>query len=247
MRAQARDAIISPQLDPRFPVIPVRALSNQATKDFMIYQKELIKKVDRQEIDPKEAQLQIEHFWAGALRRAVIDGDTDRGSLMAGQSVGMVTKEQSTREVIEELLTQAQEHQLKLQNFQKQVKQAHEDKQAKHQYLQRKIHEFEILTQKEILTREIYHEFLLNVFRPQIDFYFLKKEIKIKKLEENILHLRQSLLSSTTKEMKNIIKKAELAAGEFEQNTFMLIEALESDLADVGKQMESYLVELGLK
>ncbi len=107
MRAQARDAIISPQLDPRFPVIPVRALSNQATKDFMIYQKELIKKVDRQEIDPKEAQLQIEHFWAGALRRAVIDGDTDRGSLMAGQSVGMVTKEQSTREVIEELLTQA--------------------------------------------------------------------------------------------------------------------------------------------
>lgn len=107
MRAQARDAIISPQLDPRFPVIPVRALSNQATKDFMIYQKELIKKVDRQEIDPKEAQLQIEHFWAGALRRAVIDGDTDRGSLMAGQSVGMVTKEQSTHDVIEELLTQA--------------------------------------------------------------------------------------------------------------------------------------------
>jgi enoyl-[acyl-carrier protein] reductase II len=110
MRAQARDAIISPQLDPRFPVIPVRALSNQATKDFMIYQKELIKKVDRQEIDPKEAQLQIEHFWAGALRRAVIDGDTDRGSLMAGQSVGMVTKEQSTCDVIEELLTQAKLH-----------------------------------------------------------------------------------------------------------------------------------------
>jgi enoyl-[acyl-carrier protein] reductase II len=110
IRAQARDAIISSQLDPRFPVIPVRALSNQATKDFMVYQKELIKKVDRQEVDPKEAQLQIEHFWAGALRRAVIDGDTDRGSLMAGQSVGMVTKEQSTHEVIEELLTQAKLH-----------------------------------------------------------------------------------------------------------------------------------------
>jgi enoyl-[acyl-carrier protein] reductase II len=110
IRAQARDATISPQLDPRFPVIPVRALSNQATKDFMIYQKELIKKVDCQEVEPKEAQLQIEHFWAGALRRAVIDGDTERGSLMAGQSVGMVTKEQSTYEVIEELLLQAKQY-----------------------------------------------------------------------------------------------------------------------------------------
>ena len=41
-----------------------------------------------------EAQLQIEHYWAGALRRAVIDGDVENGSLMAGQSVGMVTKEE---------------------------------------------------------------------------------------------------------------------------------------------------------
>ncbi len=107
--AQARDAITSPQLDSRFPVIPVRALTNQATKDFMTYQKELIAKVDNQELDLKEAQLNIEHFWAGALRRAVIDGDIERGSLMAGQSVGLVTKEQTTNEVIEELLTQAKQ------------------------------------------------------------------------------------------------------------------------------------------
>jgi len=33
-------------------------------------------------------------FWAGALRRAVIDGDVEMGSVMAGQSVGMVTSEQ---------------------------------------------------------------------------------------------------------------------------------------------------------
>lgn len=109
IRAQARDAIISPQLDARFPVIPVRALTNQATKDFVAYQRVLIEKVDRQEIDYKEAQLNIEHFWAGALRRAVVEGDTERGSLMAGQSVGMVTREQSTQEVIQELLTQAKQ------------------------------------------------------------------------------------------------------------------------------------------
>lgn len=109
LKAQARDAIISPQLDPRFSVIPVRALANQATQDFLAYQKELIEKVDKNELDPKEAQLKIEHFWAGALRRAVIEGDIERGSMMAGQSVGMVTQEQTTQEVIEELLLQAKQ------------------------------------------------------------------------------------------------------------------------------------------
>lgn len=107
IRAQARDAIISPQLDARFPVIPVRSLANEATKEFIIYQKELIEKVDRDELDLKEAQLNIEHFWAGSLRRAVVEGDIEHGSLMAGQSVGLVTKQQPTREVIEELVAQA--------------------------------------------------------------------------------------------------------------------------------------------
>lgn len=107
IRAQARDAIVSAQLDPRFPVIPVRALANEATKDFLNYQRELINKVDRQELGLKEAQLEIEHFWAGALRRAVIEGDVERGSVMAGQSVGMVTEEQSTQTIISDLILQA--------------------------------------------------------------------------------------------------------------------------------------------
>jgi len=55
----------------------------------------------------KAAQLEIEHFWAGALRRAVIDGDVEHGSLMAGQSVGMVTREQTTKEILDELVGQA--------------------------------------------------------------------------------------------------------------------------------------------
>ena len=44
-----------------------------------------------------EAQLQIEHYWAGALRRAVIEGDVETGSVMAGQSVGMVKEEAQRR------------------------------------------------------------------------------------------------------------------------------------------------------
>jgi enoyl-[acyl-carrier protein] reductase II len=51
-----------------------------------------------------EAQLQIEHYWAGALRRAVIDGDVEHGSVMAGQSVGMVTKEEPLADILASLV-----------------------------------------------------------------------------------------------------------------------------------------------
>ncbi len=55
-----------------------------------------------------EAQLQIEHFWAGALRRAVIDGDVEHGTVMAGQSVGMVSKEEPVADIIAELMRQCE-------------------------------------------------------------------------------------------------------------------------------------------
>jgi enoyl-[acyl-carrier protein] reductase II len=107
LRAGARDAVPSIQLDPRFPVIPVRALANEGTQRFLDLQRQVIDRFVRGELSQKDAQLEIEHFWAGALRRAVIDGDVEAGSLMAGQSVGMVTREQSTREILDELVEQA--------------------------------------------------------------------------------------------------------------------------------------------
>jgi enoyl-[acyl-carrier protein] reductase II len=107
IRAGARDAVPSVQLDPRFPVIPVRALANQGTRLFMETQRQVIERFNRGELSQKEAQLEIEHFWAGALRRAVIEGDVETGSVMAGQSVGMVRSEQSTREILDELVGQA--------------------------------------------------------------------------------------------------------------------------------------------
>src|SRR5581483_10438783 len=109
IRADARDAVPSMQLDPRFPVIPVRALANQGTKRFMEAQRAALDKFERGVLSQREAQLEIEHFWAGALRRAVIEGDVENGSLMAGQSVGMVSCEQSTAEIIEELVGQARD------------------------------------------------------------------------------------------------------------------------------------------
>ncbi len=107
LRGSARDAMPTVQLDEAFPVIPVRALQNAGTKHFLVHQAETIQRFRAGELDKEAAQLDIEHFWAGALRRAVIDGDVQNGSLMAGQSVGMVTREAPAAEIIAELLQQA--------------------------------------------------------------------------------------------------------------------------------------------
>ena len=107
IRASARDAVTSVQIDPDFPVTPVRALQNKGTQEFIETQRRVIASVRAGEMAQDEAQLEIEHFWAGALRRAVIDGDIESGSLMAGQSVGMVVDERPTAEIIGELVDQA--------------------------------------------------------------------------------------------------------------------------------------------
>lgn len=108
-RANARDAVASVQIDPRLPVIPVRALKNKGTEEFTRKQIEVAGMLDRGEVDMNAAQLEIEHFWAGALRRAVIDGDVESGSIMAGQSVGMVDKEETVAEIIATLMAEAEE------------------------------------------------------------------------------------------------------------------------------------------
>ncbi|MGI4876375.1 MAG: NAD(P)H-dependent flavin oxidoreductase [Janthinobacterium lividum] len=108
VRASARDAIASVQLDPRLPVIPVRALKNAGSEAFATRQREIAIEVDAGTIGLAEGQLQIEHYWAGALRRAVVDGDVETGSLMAGQSVGMVTSVAPVAEIIAELVAEAE-------------------------------------------------------------------------------------------------------------------------------------------
>lgn len=107
IRASARDAIPSVQIDPRLPVIPVRALKNREMEKFAAKQREIADLLDKGELEMAEAQLQIEHYWAGALRRAVIDGDVETGSVMAGQSVGMVTREEPVGAIIQELVDEA--------------------------------------------------------------------------------------------------------------------------------------------
>ncbi|NJR79669.1 NAD(P)H-dependent flavin oxidoreductase [Sphingomonas corticis] len=107
IRASARDAVASVQIDPRLPVIPVRALKNSASELFAAKQREVAQSLDESRVAMTEAQLQIEHYWAGALRRAVIDGDVEHGSVMAGQSVGMVTKEEPVADILATLMDEA--------------------------------------------------------------------------------------------------------------------------------------------
>lgn len=75
---------------------PIRVLRNQMTREYLKMEKE------------GASFEELEYMTLGALRNAVIDGDAVRGSLMAGQSAGLVKKEQSCKEIIEEIMTEAE-------------------------------------------------------------------------------------------------------------------------------------------
>ncbi len=107
-RANARDAISTPQYDSRLPVVAVRALRNKGMEAFGTLQLELLKKMDAGEMHREEAQMEVEKYWMGALRSAVIDGDVKEGSLMAGQSVGLINKSESVSDIINDLVTETE-------------------------------------------------------------------------------------------------------------------------------------------
>lgn len=104
LKAKARDAVSTPQFDSRLPVVAVRALRNKGLDDFSALQMKLIKQLDEGTLVRHDAQVQVEEFWMGALKRAVIDGDITHGSIMSGQSVGLVDKIMPIKEIIDELV-----------------------------------------------------------------------------------------------------------------------------------------------
>lgn len=74
---------------------PIRVLRNQMSREYLKMEKE------------GASFEELEQLTLGSLRKAVIDGDVVHGSLMAGQSAGLVKKEQSCREIVEEIMTEA--------------------------------------------------------------------------------------------------------------------------------------------
>ncbi len=107
-KAKARDAMATPSFDSRLPVIPVRALQNEGIIEFKKLQLEMMEKLDQELVTRAEAQDHVERFWLGALRRAVVDGDVKTGSLMAGQSVGLVDEVKPLAAIVRELIEDAE-------------------------------------------------------------------------------------------------------------------------------------------
>jgi enoyl-[acyl-carrier protein] reductase II len=100
---KAQDTVVVSSIYPEFSVIPVRVINNKAVEEFYKRQREAVAKLESKEFDIIEAKLYIEHFWSGSLYKGVIEGDLERGSLMAGQSLTFVKKEESVQEIIESL------------------------------------------------------------------------------------------------------------------------------------------------
>jgi enoyl-[acyl-carrier protein] reductase II len=117
VKARARDAVSTPAFDSRLAVVPVRALRNRSTEDFGRLQLGLIERLDAGEITNEEAQLEVEQFWSGRLRDAVVDGDTSRGSMMAGQSVGLVDREMPVEDMILTLVKDTEAELVRIRRF----------------------------------------------------------------------------------------------------------------------------------
>ena len=75
---------------------PIRCIRNKTTREYLKLEKE-------------GATLEeLEKLTLGGLRRAVLEGDVVEGSVMAGQIAGLVKKEQTCAEIIQEIMTQGE-------------------------------------------------------------------------------------------------------------------------------------------
>ncbi|MFP4521103.1 MAG: NAD(P)H-dependent flavin oxidoreductase [Fibrobacterota bacterium] len=108
IKARARQAVATPQYDSRLPVVAVRAIKNSGMDSFNKLQLKLIKKLENQEITRQAAQYEVESFWVGTLAKAVNEGNIDDGSLMAGQSVGLMNKVLPMREIVSGLISETE-------------------------------------------------------------------------------------------------------------------------------------------
>ncbi|WNZ93985.1 enoyl-[acyl-carrier-protein] reductase FabK [Streptococcus iniae] len=97
LKAKDIDTVISAQVVGH----PVRSIKNKLTSAYAKAEKEYL-------TDQKTAE-DIEEMGAGSLRQAVVDGDVVNGSVMAGQIAGLIKKEESCKEIIEDLYYGASE------------------------------------------------------------------------------------------------------------------------------------------
>lgn len=101
IKAKDRDTVVTG----RSVGVPVRCLKNPMTREYM--------ELEKKGVSPEE----LEHLTIGSLRKAVLEGDTKGGSVMAGQIAGMISKTQSAAEIIEDIYSHAGTVAKKLKNF----------------------------------------------------------------------------------------------------------------------------------
>lgn len=112
IKKQAKDTVVVSAIDPVFSVIPVRVIKNKAVQEFYAKQREAIKLLEAKELDMHGAQMMIENFWSGSLRRGVLEADLEYGSLMAGQSISFVNELESVQEIMDKLLQEMEVHRM---------------------------------------------------------------------------------------------------------------------------------------
>lgn len=91
---QAKD--IDSEVTGRSTGHPVRAIRNQMTREYLRLEKE------------GAALEELEYLTLGSLRKAVVDGDVINGTIMAGQIAGLIREEKSCRDILEEMVCQAE-------------------------------------------------------------------------------------------------------------------------------------------
>ncbi|MFZ2918358.1 MAG: nitronate monooxygenase, partial [Trichococcus flocculiformis] len=98
LKAKDIDTVITGQITGH----PVRVVRNKLTREYL--------QVEKEETSKENPDLaKLEEMGKGALRRATVDGDKDYGSMMAGQIAGLISKEQTCHEIIQEYMTECKE------------------------------------------------------------------------------------------------------------------------------------------
>ena len=89
LKASDIDTVVTGQINGH----PVRVLRNKLTTQYL--------QVEKEETSKENPDFEkLEEMARGALRRAVVEGNTETGSMMAGQIAGLISKEESVQEII---------------------------------------------------------------------------------------------------------------------------------------------------
>ncbi|WP_130806887.1 enoyl-[acyl-carrier-protein] reductase FabK [Senegalia massiliensis] len=101
VNSKDRDAIVTGRITGH----PVRIIKNKLSRKIINLEKDI------------ENKDEIDKLTIGSLKKAAIDGDVDLGSVMAGQSSGLIKDIKSCKEIIEDIITEVEDVKEKLCKF----------------------------------------------------------------------------------------------------------------------------------